>query len=91
MTLIWRMVRALCSSDGEQRQWLAVVDYLVAENRVLQQQLSVTGRRLRLTDEQRRSLAPWCSETHPGPILRTVRRGTRPVRELIRAGCEDDL
>ncbi len=51
------MVRALRAEDGEERQWLAVVDYLVAENRVLQQQLSATGRRLRLTDGQRRELA----------------------------------
>jgi putative transposase len=57
VTLIWRMVRALCSGDGEERQWLAVVDYLVAENRVLQQHLSATGRRLRLNDGQRRDLA----------------------------------
>ena len=34
MTLIWRMVRALCADDGEERHWLAVVDYLVAETRV---------------------------------------------------------
>ncbi len=39
MTVIWRMVRALCAGDGEERQWLAVIDYLVAENRILQQQL----------------------------------------------------
>ena len=36
---------------------LAVIDYLVAENRVLREQLSGTGRRMRLTDEQRRDLA----------------------------------
>jgi hypothetical protein len=41
VTLIWRMVRALCARDGGERQWLAVVDYLVAENRVLQQQLAM--------------------------------------------------
>ena len=57
VTLIWRVVRALCSGDGEVRQWLAVIDYLVVENRVLQQQLSATGRRLRLKDGQRRDLA----------------------------------
>ena len=51
------MLRALCSDDGEHRQWLAVIDYLVAENRVLQQQLSATGRRLRLKDEERREPA----------------------------------
>ena len=54
MTLIWRMVRALCADDGEERQWLAVVGYLGAENRILQQQLSATGRRLGLSDGQRR-------------------------------------
>lgn len=57
MTLIWRVVRALCGGDGETRQWLAVIDYLVAENRVLREQLAAAGRRARLTDEQRRDLA----------------------------------
>jgi hypothetical protein len=37
------------------RQQQQVLDYLVEENRVLKEQLS--GRRLRLTDEQRRRLA----------------------------------
>ena len=43
MTLIWRMIRALCSRDGEKHQWLSVVDYLVAENRVFRQQLAASG------------------------------------------------
>ena len=37
------------------RQQLAVVEYLLEENRVLREQLD--GRRLRLTDAQRRRLA----------------------------------
>ena len=37
------------------RQQVAVVEYLIAENRVLREQLE--GRRLRLTDAQRRRLA----------------------------------
>lgn len=57
MTLIWRILRALCGGDGAERQWLAVIDYLVAENRVLREQLAATGRRARMTDEQRRELA----------------------------------
>ena len=57
MTLIWRILRALCGGDGAERQWLAVIDYLVAENRVLREQLAATGRRARMTDEQRRQLA----------------------------------
>ncbi len=57
MTLIWRLVRALCEGRGAEQQWTAVIDYLVAENRVLRQQLSADGRRLRLSDEQRRDLA----------------------------------
>jgi len=57
MTLIWRMMRALCGGDGSEHRWLAVVDYLVAENRVLREQLGVSGRRLRLSDEQRLELA----------------------------------
>lgn len=57
MTLIWRLLRALCGDDGAAQQWLAVIDYLVAENRVLREQLSGTGRRMRLTDVQRRDLA----------------------------------
>ncbi|MBT3381961.1 MAG: hypothetical protein HN742_35445 [Lentisphaerae bacterium] len=39
MTLIWRMIRALCCGDDAEHRWLAVVDYLVAENRLLRQQL----------------------------------------------------
>lgn len=57
MTLIWRILRALCGGDGAEQQWLTVIDYLVAENRVQCQQLAATGRRMRLTDEQRRELA----------------------------------
>ena len=34
-----------------------VVDFLVAENRVLHEQLAAAGRRVRLNDEQRRELA----------------------------------
>ena len=37
VTLIWRMLRALCSGDGEHRQWLAVIDYLVAESATLRE------------------------------------------------------
>ena len=44
MKLIWRMMRALCAGDGEARQWLAVIDYLVAENRVLHELLWPTAR-----------------------------------------------
>jgi hypothetical protein len=43
--LIWRIVphgrdrlRALCAGDGEERQWLAAIDYLVEESRALHQQ-----------------------------------------------------
>ena len=85
MTLIWRMVRALCADDGEERQWLAVVDYLVAENRVLREQLSSTGRRPRLCDEQRRVLAvlgrrlkpalrPYISIVKPETVMAWYRR-----------------
>ena len=31
VTLIWRMVKELCASGDAERQWVAVVDYLVAE------------------------------------------------------------
>ena len=31
MTLIWRILRALCGGDGADQQWLTVIDYLVAE------------------------------------------------------------
>ncbi len=48
-------VRALCR--GEHGQWLTVIDYLAAENRVLREQLAAAGRRVRLNSEQRRSLA----------------------------------
>jgi len=57
VTLIWRVMRALCCGDGAEHRWLAVVDYLVAENRVVQEQLRASGRRLRLSDDQRRELA----------------------------------
>ena len=39
------------------RQQTCVIDYLVEENRVLKEQLESSGRRLRLTDDQRRRLA----------------------------------
>jgi putative transposase len=57
MTLIWRLIRALCGGRGEEQPWLAVIDYLAAENRVLREQLSAAGRRICLSDEQRRDLA----------------------------------
>jgi hypothetical protein len=57
VTLIWRMVKALCAGGDAERQWVAVVDYLVAENRVLQEHLAARGGRLRLHDGQRRELA----------------------------------
>ena len=50
MTLIWRMIRALCCGDGAEHRWLDVIDYLVAENRVLREQLGASGRRLRLNN-----------------------------------------
>jgi putative transposase len=40
---------------GQNRRQQHVIEYLVEENRVLKEQL--TGRRLRLTDDQRRRLA----------------------------------
>ena len=78
--MIWRMMRALCAGDGEARQWLAVIDYLVAENGVMQQQLSTTGRHPRLNDGQRRELAilgrklkpalrSYISITKPGTVM----------------------
>ena len=46
----------LCAFSGwVNRQQGQVIDYLVEENRVLQEQLG--GKRLRLTDKQRRRLA----------------------------------
>ena len=46
----------LCAFSGwVNRQQGQVIDYLVEENRVLKEQLG--GKRLRLTDKQRRRLA----------------------------------
>ncbi len=39
------------------RQQTSVIDYLVEENRVLKEQIESSGRRMRLTDDQRRRLA----------------------------------
>ena len=39
------------------RQQSHVIAYLIEENRVLKEQLKSSGRRLRLTDDQRRRLA----------------------------------
>ena len=36
------------------RQQTSVIDYLVEENRVLKEQIESSGRRMRLTDDQRR-------------------------------------
>jgi hypothetical protein len=38
------------------RQQTAVITYLIEENRVLKEQFELGGRRLRLTEDQRRSL-----------------------------------
>jgi len=81
VTLIWRMVRALCSGHVETRQWLTVIDYLVAENRVLQQQLSATGRRLRLNDEERRELAQLGRQLKPA--LRSYITIVRPETIMV--------
>jgi len=39
------------------RQQTCVIDYLVEENRALKEQTESSGRRMRLTDDQRRRLA----------------------------------
>ena len=51
--------------NQEQR---AMINYLREENRILREQMS--GRRLRLTDDQRRRLAS-CSATSRASVLRT--------------------
>ena len=38
------------------RQQTCVIDYLVEENRVLREQIEASGKRMRLTDDQRRAL-----------------------------------
>ncbi len=50
------------------RQQAQVIDYLVEENRVLKEQLR--GRRLRLTDDQRRRLAVKSHRIGVGPSRR---------------------
>jgi hypothetical protein len=47
------------------RQQQHVIEYLVEENRVLKEQ--VKGRRLRLTDDQRRRLAAKGADSADGP------------------------
>jgi hypothetical protein len=44
-----------CLAGWMNQEHLKIIDYLTEENRVLKQQLG--GRRLRLTDDQRRRLA----------------------------------
>jgi transposase InsO family protein len=53
--LMWRMMKALCLGCDE--QWLAAIDYLAAENQILQRKLSESGQPVRLNDDQRLVLA----------------------------------
>ncbi len=82
LTLIWRILRALCGDDGAAQQWLAVIDYVVAENRVLREQLSAAGRRMCLTDEQRGDLA--VLERALKPALRPYTSSVIPETAMAR-------
>ncbi|MCJ7629482.1 MAG: hypothetical protein MUO50_13985 [Longimicrobiales bacterium] len=50
------------------RQQTCVIHYLIEENRVLKEQIDSSGRRMRLTDDQRRRLAAkgFCPERPVG-------------------------
>ncbi len=88
VTLIWRMLRALCGGDGAEHRWLAVVDYLVAENRVLRQELSASGRRLHLNDEQRRDLAILGRRLKPAlRRANSIRLAALSAAGIIGLGC----
>ena len=56
------------------RRQAEVLEYLIEENRVLKEQLK--GRRLRLTDDQRRRLAATCAEPSTSSVSTTTTSAT---------------
>ena len=71
------------------RHHAAVIDYLVEENRVLKEQLR--GRRLRLSDSQRRRLAAKGKALGGRLLARIVTPDHRPQMATVREGLRPKL
>ena len=70
----------LAVSGWVHREQQRTIEYLVEENRVLKEQLK--GRKLRLTDDQRRRLAAKGRLLDPPTVL-SLRRGRGPGNPLL--------